>query len=158
DLVDINVINHSPTAHKALAWSDTAALPAAAAIANAVRDATNVRLYHAPLDLSLATQRAQLKQSRSAKKKKWAWAGGLLSAVAGLFLVASPWRGAIPPINTVDTSIFSDQAINRGRLVAMAGDCMVCHTEEGGKINAGGLPLDTPFGAIYSTNITPDKE
>lgn len=157
-LVDINVFNQSAVVNKPLAWSETAELPAAAAIANAVKDATNVRLYHAPLDLSLATQRAQISQSRSAKKKKWAWAGGLLSAAAGLLLVASPWRGAIPPINSVDTSIFSDQAINRGRLVAMAGDCMVCHTEEGGKTNAGGLPLDTPFGTIYSTNITPDKE
>src|SRR5699024_8531120 len=73
-------------------------------------------------------------------------------------LVASPWRGAIPPVRVVDTSIFSSQAIERGRLVAAAGDCMVCHTTDNGKTNAGGLGLDTPFGVIYSTNITPDVE
>ena len=42
--------------------------------------------------------------------------------------------------------------------MALAGDCMVCHTTEGGQPNAGGLGLDTPFGTIYTTNITPDKE
>lgn len=38
------------------------------------------------------------------------------------------------------------------------GDCAVCHTAKGGKPFAGGLPLATPFGTIYATNITPDPE
>ena len=38
------------------------------------------------------------------------------------------------------------------------GDCIVCHTAKGGKPFAGGLPLATPFGTIYATNITPDVE
>ncbi len=58
----------------------------------------------------------------------------------------------------IDTSIFSVGAIERGRLVALTGDCMVCHTQEGGKTNAGGLGLETPFGTVFTTNITPDKE
>ncbi len=35
---------------------------------------------------------------------------------------------------------------------------MVCHTAPGGAANAGGFGLETPFGTIYSTNITPDNE
>ncbi len=44
----------------------------------------------------------------------------------------------------------------RGAYLARAGDCIACHTAPGGKPFAGGLKFDTPIGAIYSTNITPD--
>jgi mono/diheme cytochrome c family protein len=44
----------------------------------------------------------------------------------------------------------------RGARVVAQGDCIVCHTAEGGSSYAGGLALKTPFGAIYSTNITAD--
>jgi mono/diheme cytochrome c family protein len=49
-------------------------------------------------------------------------------------------------------------AIERGRYLAAAGDCAACHTADGGKPFAGGRPIPTPFGMIYSTNITPDKD
>ena len=49
-------------------------------------------------------------------------------------------------------------AIERGRYLAVAADCTACHTAPGGKAFAGGLPIGSPIGAIYSTNITPDKE
>src|SRR5690349_21381708 len=49
-------------------------------------------------------------------------------------------------------------AIERGRYLAAAGDCAACHTADGGQPYAGGRPIPTPFGTIYSTNITPDKE
>jgi mono/diheme cytochrome c family protein len=48
--------------------------------------------------------------------------------------------------------------IERGRYLAVAGDCAACHTAEGGVEFAGGLPLKTPFGTIYATNITPDTK
>ncbi len=44
----------------------------------------------------------------------------------------------------------------RGRYIAIAGNCISCHTAEGGERFAGGLAFATPFGKIYSTNITPD--
>lgn len=44
----------------------------------------------------------------------------------------------------------------RGEYIARAGDCIACHTVKGGQPFAGGLPLATPIGMIYSTNITPD--
>ena len=46
--------------------------------------------------------------------------------------------------------------IERGRYLVNAGDCASCHTDQGGKPYAGGLAVPTPFGVIYSTNITPD--
>jgi mono/diheme cytochrome c family protein len=49
-------------------------------------------------------------------------------------------------------------SIARGRYLAAAGDCAACHTAEGGQPYAGGRAIPTPFGTIYSTNITPDKE
>jgi alcohol dehydrogenase (quinone), cytochrome c subunit len=53
----------------------------------------------------------------------------------------------------------SDAAsLERGRYLAVAADCAACHTAPGGKPFAGGLAIDSPLGAIYSTNITPDPE
>jgi mono/diheme cytochrome c family protein len=51
-----------------------------------------------------------------------------------------------------------DAMIERGRYLAVAGDCTACHTSPGGKSFAGGLAISSPIGAIYSTNITPDKQ
>jgi mono/diheme cytochrome c family protein len=53
-----------------------------------------------------------------------------------------------------------DSAITvaRGEYLMRASDCLACHTAPEGKPFAGGLKVETPFGAIYSTNITPDKE
>jgi mono/diheme cytochrome c family protein len=48
--------------------------------------------------------------------------------------------------------------IARGRYLTKAGDCRACHTVAKGKPFAGGLPLKTPFGVIYTPNITPDPE
>jgi mono/diheme cytochrome c family protein len=46
----------------------------------------------------------------------------------------------------------------QGRYLATAGDCISCHTRPGGQPFAGGRPLNTPFGVIYSANITPDSK
>ena len=48
-------------------------------------------------------------------------------------------------------------AVERGRYLADAGNCFSCHTRPGGKPYAGGVPFETPFGTLYSTNITPDR-
>ncbi|WP_242111353.1 c-type cytochrome [Luteimonas aquatica] len=48
--------------------------------------------------------------------------------------------------------------IAHGRYLADAADCAACHTAPGGAPFAGGLPLASPFGTIYATNITPDPE
>lgn len=48
--------------------------------------------------------------------------------------------------------------IVRGEYLAKAADCVACHTVSGGKPFAGGLPFKLPFGTLYSSNITADKE
>ena len=48
--------------------------------------------------------------------------------------------------------------IERGRYLAVVGDCAACHTKPGGKPFAGGLPIETPFGKVVAPNITPDNE
>ncbi len=46
--------------------------------------------------------------------------------------------------------------VERGRYIARLGDCVACHTGNKAQPMAGGLALETPFGKLYSTNITPD--
>jgi mono/diheme cytochrome c family protein len=48
--------------------------------------------------------------------------------------------------------------LKHGAELAAIGDCVVCHTANRGAPFAGGRPLDTPFGTLYSTNITPDRQ
>ena len=48
--------------------------------------------------------------------------------------------------------------ITRGRYLATAADCAACHTAQSGKPFAGGYPVNSPMGVIYSTNITPSKQ
>jgi mono/diheme cytochrome c family protein len=58
----------------------------------------------------------------------------------------------------VPASLAKASLVERGAYLARAADCMVCHTTQGGKEYAGGLGFKLPFGTLYSTNITPDKE
>jgi mono/diheme cytochrome c family protein len=66
------------------------------------------------------------------------------------------YKGAKPTV--VPASLAQANIVARGEYLAKAADCMVCHTTEGGKEYAGGLGFKLPFGTLYSTNITPDKE
>ncbi len=142
-----------------LRGSAAATLPAAAALANAIFDATGVRLREPPFSgervrLALAGERAERAPAR--RKRNWLLAAG--AALAGLCATVMPWRFAIAPVAPPEPGFYSAATIERGRLVAAAGDCAVCHTAPNGARNAGGLPLETPFGTIYSTNITPDVD
>jgi mono/diheme cytochrome c family protein len=66
------------------------------------------------------------------------------------------WHGAIAPIAPPARASFDPAAIARGARLAVLGDCISCHTVPGGTAFAGGRPLETPFGTIYASNITPD--
>lgn len=48
-------------------------------------------------------------------------------------------------------------AITRGAYLARAGNCMACHTDRGGMPYAGGRAIETPFGTLYGSNLTPAK-
>ena len=58
----------------------------------------------------------------------------------------------------IQNSAVSTEQVKRGAYLSTLGDCVACHTKAGGKPMAGGLALKTPFGTVYSTNITPDKK
>lgn len=51
----------------------------------------------------------------------------------------------------------AQDAVARGRYLAILGDCAGCHTHANGQAFAGGRPFTTQFGTVYSTNITPDR-
>ncbi|QHE84971.1 c-type cytochrome [Hydrogenophaga sp. BPS33] len=157
-----------------LSQSRALMLPMAAALANAIHDATGIRLREPPFDghalqraqadaqgaPELATTGAPPPPSASAQspwRRAGAWAAALATTVAGVVATAMPWRAAIAPV-VPDRSLYSETAIERGRLIASAGDCVVCHTAPGGTPNAGGLAMETPFGTVYSTNLTPDPK
>jgi mono/diheme cytochrome c family protein len=85
---------------------------------------------------------------------------GLIAvAVVGLGgFVAFAWRSSIAPITPPIASSFAPELVTRGEALAGAGYCATCHTAKDGKLNAGGYPMPTDFGTIYSTNITPDPQ
>jgi len=56
-----------------------------------------------------------------------------------------------------ETTLAADaELVKQGEYLARAGDCTACHTSPGGALFAGGRPMPTPFGTLYSSNITPD--
>jgi len=68
------------------------------------------------------------------------------------------WRPAIAPAALPAPGSFAPELIARGEALAGGGYCAACHTAKGGEKFAGGYAMATPFGVIYSTNITPDPE
>jgi mono/diheme cytochrome c family protein len=87
--------------------------------------------------------------------------GSILIALlvgAGVAAFAITWRPEIAAIDPPAPQSFSPELVKRGRELAAIGNCSDCHTLRGGKSFAGGLPVPTPFGTIFSSNITPDAE
>lgn len=67
-------------------------------------------------------------------------------------------RPAIAAIDPSTPNAFDPELVRRGRALAALGNCTDCHTVRGGQSFAGGLPVATPFGTVFSTNITPDPD
>jgi len=79
-------------------------------------------------------------------------------AAAGMAALAACGQGDDAP-QPPDPSIAAGQdQLLRGRYLVQAADCAACHTAESGAPFAGGVPLASPFGKFYGTNITPDPE
>ena len=76
--------------------------------------------------------------------------------VSGVWLLSL--RAAIAPVDPTAKKSFSSESVSRGETLAAAGHCASCHTRAGGPVFAGGYGVNTPFGIIYGTNITPDLE
>ena len=64
---------------------------------------------------------------------------------------------ALFPLAGIAADADRSELVTRGAYLTNAGDCIACHTAKGGKPLAGGLYMNTPFGAISTPNITPDK-
>jgi mono/diheme cytochrome c family protein len=81
---------------------------------------------------------------------------GALAFADGPKVALADYRDGNPagvPVGLAKASL-----VERGEYLARAADCMVCHTTQGSPEYAGGLGFRLPFGTLYSTNITPDKE
>src|SRR5258705_6144598 len=161
-----------------LGVGESASVPSAAAIANAIFDATGVRFRELPFTPERilkglrggqpATPEALPAPSPLAFSVKWqnpfsarhgVFAGfaALFAAPIGIGAAILPCR-PIAPIVPPDAPANSIATIARGKQLGALGDCAVCHTSANGILNTGGRPIETPFGTIYVTNITPDAE
>jgi mono/diheme cytochrome c family protein len=81
---------------------------------------------------------------------------GPLDFSGGSKVALADYKGSDP--TGVPASLSNASLIERGKYLTEAADCAVCHTAPGGKAYAGGFPFKLPFGTMYSTNITPDKD
>jgi len=86
----------------------------------------------------------------------------LLGSAIGLAAIllaafAASWQPAWPPLANPPAP-FDPAIVTRGEQLAHVGNCAGCHTAPGGRPFAGGRPLETPFGTVFTTNITPDPE
>jgi len=180
DIPEIDVLMLPRQDQPPLGVGESASVPSAAAIANAIFDATGVRFREPPFTperilrglrgeqdaavsaLPIAAPRPAAlpgKWQNPFARRRGAIATVVASCAAAIGIAAAvlPWR-AIAPIARPDASVFSAATIARGRQLAALGDCAVCHTQPNGAVNAGGRPIETSFGTIYATNITPDPE
>lgn len=148
-----------------LGAGESASVPSAAAIVNAVYDATGVRFRELPLTpervLAGLNGRPMLKPPPRQPAKRlpwWSKLGGAVAGAATFAVVSLAIAPSIAPIARPDPSTWSAATIERGRQLAALGACATCHTGKDGVSYAGGLALETPFGTVMTTNITPDPE
>ena len=78
----------------------------------------------------------------------------LLLGLVGFFVVC--WRPAIASIERPDPESFAAESVAKGEVLAAEAHCQSCHIRPGGQPFAGGYGVNTPFGIIYGSNITPD--
>lgn len=85
-----------------------------------------------------------------------------LAMATGLALVAIVWLAArpvvaVPPAKAGSSPTTALSQITRGDYLVRAGGCAGCHTARGGRPFAGGRGIVTPFGTVFSSNLTPDE-
>ena len=92
-------------------------------------------------------------------KRLFAYAAGVLALLLLLAAAVVGWlnlRGEDPlPAGPVAFDS-SPAQVERGRYLALAGNCAGCHSIRGSADYAGGLGIETPFGTLYTSNLTPD--
>ena len=88
---------------------------------------------------------------------QWLSATTLVLVAAAALVWALNVQGDADMTN-VASSPANSELIARGAYLARAGNCMACHTTRGGEPYAGGRAIETPFGAVYTSNLTPDEQ
>lgn len=168
-----------------LGAGESSSVPGTAAIANAIFDATGIRFRQPPFTpevvraalnpLPPATQRGDRAEQPTQRalpaagnpNAHWPtrrpFAKRLAAVLAGVASLSLGWLGLrgpapIAPFTQFNPALYSSQTIEKGRQLVALGNCVTCHTAPGGQPNAGGLGIQTPFGTVYSTNLTPDKD
>ncbi|MEJ7688739.1 MAG: molybdopterin cofactor-binding domain-containing protein, partial [Variovorax sp.] len=174
----IEIVHMQRPGEPSMGAGESSSVPGTAAIANAIFDATGVRFRAPPFtpEMVLAAllplppgqgrgEGARPPGNRAAVPPSQPSPGGgrskTVSAIAlvlgGIGVIAGlmGWRSVIAPV-AFSAPAYSASTIERGRVLAAIGDCAVCHTAAGGAPNAGGRAMETPFGTLYTTNLTPD--
>ncbi|MNG93064.1 Nicotinate dehydrogenase subunit B [compost metagenome] len=82
----------------------------------------------------------------------------LIVLIAAIVIAVLWWRENRSYDGPVQQVTASSEQIARGRYLTQAADCAACHTAAAGAPLAGGYPLDTPFGTIYGSNLTPSAD
>ena len=82
----------------------------------------------------------------------------VLLIAAALGLVALNLRGEDPLPAAPGAFDATPAQVERGRYLALAGNCAGCHTTRGGAPYAGGVGIETPFGTVFAGNLTPHQE
>lgn len=77
--------------------------------------------------------------------------------IAAAAVITLNLRGEEPLPSTPEAFVSSPERVARGEYLARVGNCMACHTTQGGAPFAGGRSIETPFGVVHSSNLTPDK-
>src|SRR5450755_1082136 len=82
----------------------------------------------------------------------------LIAAAIGSGIASDSGRDRDSAIQRQEPSDARRQLVEQGRYLAVAGDCVSCHTRDDSQPFAGGRALNTQFGVIYSANITADPK
>jgi len=82
---------------------------------------------------------------------------GVLAALAAIVAWLNV-RGEAPLSSAAPRVAASAGQVARGEALTRAGDCTGCHTARGGRFLAGGRAIETPFGNVFASNLTPDAE
>lgn len=83
---------------------------------------------------------------------------GIIVIMIVAVLAFFTWEENRKPTTPKQTVNVSKEILEKGKYLSKVGDCASCHTAENGAMLAGGYEMNTPFGTLYSSNITPSSD